>query len=207
MTREDLVRHLNKYIPASASDYCADLLITHRVHLRISKPRNSKFGDFRIPKAGEQHKISVNANQNPYAFLITFVHEIAHLVVWEHHGPRVAAHGKEWKNSFRQLMQPVLNPGVFPSELLMAVADYMSDPDASSCSSPRLMKALARYDHPESGVFLDELPPGTVFRIENGMTFRKGEKKRTRFLCEEINTGRKYLVNGIHKVKPVNSGS
>ena len=40
----------------------------------------------------------------PYQFLTTFVHELAHLIIWEKYGHRAAPHGKEWKQCFGALL-------------------------------------------------------------------------------------------------------
>ncbi|HAD34265.1 MAG TPA: hypothetical protein DCF44_07170 [Chitinophagaceae bacterium] len=44
--------------------------------------------------------MSVNGNLNSYHFLITLLHEIAHMLVWEQFRNRVKPHGLEWKHVF-----------------------------------------------------------------------------------------------------------
>ena len=99
--RGRLVGILQKYLPTGTEDYAADLLLKHSIHLYIKKPRTSKFGDYRAPRPGENHRISVNKDLNPYAFLVTFLHEVAHLLNYEKHRTRVKPHGPEWKLHFR----------------------------------------------------------------------------------------------------------
>lgn len=200
MTRNQLAAILAKYLPNETILAVADELIANKVHLKITKPRVTKYGDFKIPRNGEQHRISVNSNLNPWAFLVTLLHELAHLYCWEKHGPMVGAHGSHWKEEFRQILQPYHQQNVFPPDLSHAIGHYISNPKASSCSSPLLMKALANYDQHTGAVMLDIVETGMMFSTENGRIFKKGEKRRTRFLCTDMKTGRAYLVHSVAKV-------
>ena len=72
---------------------------------------------------------------------------------------------------------------------------------ASSCSDVNLSRELAKFDEDtESFLLLESLPHGTQFLLQNKV-FYKGELRRKRFLCTEIQTKRNYLVSGIAKVK------
>ena len=42
---------------------------------------------------------------------------------------------------------------------------------------------------------MEQLPEGTWFRLDNGMEFCKGPKRRTRFACTEKKTGRTFAVH------------
>ena len=97
---------LQKYIPGKSVELIYEWLREHKIHLKISKKRSSKLGDYRSPHKGKGHLITVNHDLNPYAFLITLVHEIAHMLVWERYRNRVRAHGPEWKDTYRKLMLP-----------------------------------------------------------------------------------------------------
>ena len=65
----------------------------------FTSERNSRYGDYTAPRNGQNHLITVNHNLNKYAFLITLVHEVAHLVTYNNHRHRVSPHGGEWKPS------------------------------------------------------------------------------------------------------------
>ncbi len=200
MTRQDLEHALIRYLPEQAVPALATLIMELHVHLRITKARSSKLGDYRAPHAGQGHRISVNHNLNQYAFMITLVHELAHLTTWNTHQHRVDPHGKEWKSEFQELMIPFLNQDIFPSDVLMALKAYMYNPAAASCSDPHLQKVLARYDeHPV--IHLEDIPDGALFSLPNGMIFKKGEKRRTRYRCIEQKSGRAYLVSGVAEVE------
>lgn len=200
MTREDLEKGLIKYLPPDTVEPLAALIIELKVHLRVSKQRSTKLGDYRHPHGNQGHRISVNHNLNQYAFFITLVHEIAHLLTWNRYQNLVDPHGREWKAFFQNLMVPFLGKGIFPEDVEHAMSRYLKNPAASSCSDPHLFKVLSRYDeHPV--IHLDDIPAGAKFGLSNGMIFIKGEKRRTRYRCIEQRSGRAYFVSGIAEVE------
>lgn len=192
------IRH---YLPSGTEKYVVDLMIRYKIQLKLNKPRASKFGDYRAPVYGDKnHRITVNKDLNPYAFLTTFLHEVAHLTAFEKHRNSIEPHGREWKNEFRTLLQPVVMHHQLPDDILSALKHYMNDPSASSCSDAVLMKVLSRYDK-DGKSMLEQIPEGTLFRLETGRTFRKGKKLRSWYLCYEIPGNREFRVSGISKVE------
>ncbi|RYC52604.1 SprT-like domain-containing protein [Flagellimonas olearia] len=184
---------LQKYLPERAVTPCFELIKTHRVHLKIVSHRVTRHGDYRRMPTG-LHQITVNASLNKYRFLITLVHEIAHLVAFENYGRRIKPHGEEWKRTFQQLMVPFIRPEVFPSQLLPIIAHHFKNPKASSSTDARLSIALKAFDEEErKHSYVYELPMGSVFRLYNGRLFKKGKKKVKRYECVELASGRLYL--------------
>ena len=59
-------------------------------------------------------KITVNGDLNPYSFLITTIHEFAHLVTFEEYQGRVKPHGKEWQLTYSKMLYPVIEDGGLP---------------------------------------------------------------------------------------------
>lgn len=200
MTKEELEKALGNYIPSATVSPIASLVIDLKVHLRITKERSSKLGDYRAPSEGKGHRISINHNLNQYAFFITLVHELAHLVTWNHFQHKVNPHGHEWKRFFKELMLPFQDKNIFPSDIELALRRYLKSPAASSCSDPALQKVLSCYDS-EPVIHLDDIPPGARFGLNNGMVFIKGEKRRTRYRCIEEKSGKAYLVSGIAEIE------
>lgn len=138
--------------------------------------------------------ITLNRDLDPLLFLITYLHEVAHHEVHVAFGTKADPHGREWKRAFQQLMLPVMTDAVFPAALLPFLREHMSDPMASNYSDPRLMRELRKYDpRAKMQVLLSELPEGSLF-VLRGKYFRKGKTNRTRALCYELKTRRKYLV-------------
>jgi SprT protein len=190
-----------KHVPENVVHYCYDLWAEHKFNLRITRSRSTKFGDYRFDPSDKSHTISLNHDLNPYAFLVTYIHEVAHLVTYKSFGNKAAPHGKEWKKSFKELLLPVCNDLVFPKEIMMPLRNYLANPKASSCGDPALYKALRSFDSSEEGMLhLSELGAGTVFLFKQ-RKFEKQEKRRTRSLCKEIPSGRKYLIPEIALVK------
>ncbi|NER10467.1 SprT-like family protein [Muriicola jejuensis] len=194
---------LERYLPESAVAPCFDLIRTHRVHLKVVNERMTRHGDYRLLPDGS-HQITVNATPNPYRFLITLVHEIAHLIAFETYGRRIKPHGSEWKHTFQSLMLPFLRPEIFPSMLLPLLAKHFRNPKASSSTDSELAIALSKFDPPSDQSILMELPLGTVFRLKNGRTFKKGHRRVKRYQCVEIGSGRLYLFQPNAEVEVLN---
>ena len=198
---------LSKYLPPAAVSICTRWIISRNIHVRITANRTTKLGDYRPLGAGKGHRITVNHNLNPYAFLITFTHEVAHLHCFMMYGPRHDAHGKEWKQEFRNLLGHFLGKNIFPEELEVILKKHLSDPPSSSCHDITLTKALRKYDPDSNQVFhLDELEDGVRFRIHgerSKLIFIKGDRNRTRFRCTELTSGRDYLVSAVAEVEPI----
>ena len=192
---------LDKFVPAESVHYCHELLYRYGFKLRITKSRKTKLGDYRFLASEKKHLITINHDLNPYQFLITYIHEVAHLVTFERYQNQVRPHGEEWKHNFKYLLNPMIEIGVFPHDLTLAIEKYMSNPKASSCADPYLFRALSNYDQKIDGeLLLSEIDPGGVFQF-NDRLFQKEEKKRTRSICLELKTGKKYLIPEIATVK------
>jgi hypothetical protein len=201
MKEEDLAKSLKRYLPASTEKLIARWIVRNEVHFRVTQPRNSKFGDYRHPYRGQGHMITINGNLNPWAFLITTIHEFAHLLAWNKFRDAISPHGKEWKEQYKILLLPLIEKGIFPSDLEMAVKSYISNPSASSCVDDKLMVALKKYDLNKLP-FLKEIPHGTRFNF-NGRIYVKGEKQRTRYHCLALGTREIYFISGLAEVEPV----
>ena len=140
------------------------------------------------------HQITINATLNKYRFLITLVHEIAHLAAFEKYGRHIKPHGLEWKKTFQYLMLPFIRPEIFPSKLLPVLAKHFKNPKASSDTDAVLSLALKQYDSQHlDKTYVFELPLGSVFRIYNGKLFKKGNKRIKRYECVELSSGKLYL--------------
>jgi len=203
--RDKIVQVLTGFLPPKAVDYVADLILSHQVRVRLTRERTTKNGDYRHPHGRFGHRISVNRSLNPYAILVTLLHEFAHLRVWEQHKSSVRPHGPEWKRAFAIVMQPVLNEEIFPNSILPELRRYLLNPAASSCSDPHLMEALSAHNPPsEFEITLRELPKGTRFATKKGGTYRKGALRRTRCLCVCQDTGRSFLILASARVLPLN---
>jgi SprT protein len=192
---------LAKYLPEQAVPLISEWIVQYDFKLKIKKERNTRLGDYTSPRNGLNHLITINHNLNKYAFLITLVHEVAHLVTYNHHKDAVNPHGKEWKMFFQQLMQPFLNTEIFPVEVFSALRKYLRDPAASSCTDLNLLRTLKLHDENSDTVFLEYLPANAVFLYNGSRVFQKGPKIRKRFKCRELSTGAIYLFNPLVEVE------
>ncbi|OYQ42911.1 sprT domain-containing protein [Flavobacterium cyanobacteriorum] len=182
------------YLPEHAVDAVFEMIKIYGVHLKIVNDRVTRHGDYRRTPQG-YHQITVNASLNKYRFLITLIHEIAHLAAFEKYGRNIKPHGEEWKLVFQKLMVPFIRPEIFPSQLLPLLARHFRNPKASSDTDATLALALKQFDGPTDKHYVFELPFGSRFRIHNGKIFRKGAQRMKRYECMEVSTGKIYLFN------------
>lgn len=195
---------LSKYLPEHAVRPIFDLIVANEVHLKIVNERITRHGDYRKGATGK-HEITVNANLNKYRFLITLIHEIAHLVAFEKFGRRIKPHGAEWKYTFQRLMLPYIRPEIFPNQLLHLLARHFKNPSASSDTDATLSLALKQFDPENDKNYVFEIPYGTVFRMHNGKIFKKIALRVKRYECLEINTGKVYLFHPNAEVEVLRS--
>ena len=202
--KEVPINHLEGYLPPNTSAPVLAYLHQHKIHLTIARERKSILGDYRHRTPTTNHRISVNGNLNPYSFLITLLHEIAHLLTFEQFGNRVQAHGREWKLVYAQVLKQFLEQKVFPQDIETELLRSLQNPAASSCAEDGLLRVLRRYDTDDTANFLlEELLKGAIFRIKDGRVFEKGERLRKRFKCKEVATGRVYLFSPVYEVELV----
>jgi len=194
---------LARYIPEHAVKPVFELIVANQVHLKIVNERQTRHGDYRRGHTGK-HEITVNASLNKYRFLMTLIHEIAHLVAFEKFGRNIKPHGDEWKFTFQRLMVPFIRPEIFPGHLLPLLARHFKNPSASSDTDTTLSLALKQYDAGNDKNYVFEIPYGSVFRIKNGKIFKKLAVRTKRFECIEISSGKTYLFNPNAEVELIN---
>ena len=202
--KEAHISALQDYLPPNTFEPVLHYLQHYKVHLTVARERKSILGDYRHRHGAQTHRISVNGNLNPYAFLITLLHELAHLLTFEKWGNRVAAHGKEWKAVFGQLLAQFIEHDVFPADINHVLLQSLHNPAASSCADEALLRTLRKYDEQKGNShFVETLPEGALFKTHDGRVFQKGQKMRKRFRCVELATKRMYLFSPVYEVEIV----
>jgi hypothetical protein len=200
---EKLSQIFEHHLPLSAIHYCIQLWEKEPFQFQVTKSRKSKLGDFRYRRDRKIQTITINSDLNPYQFLLTLIHEIAHLHAFKNFGINNSPHGLEWKKTFAELMSPILLEKIFPIDLLIPLRKHMRNPKASSSGDLFLMKEMSKYDltsQKNKSIFLSDLKPGNKFLLA-GREFEKGETRRTRVLCLEVKSGRKFLIAQLAKVE------
>ena len=197
MGEKELLEH---YLPEQAVETVYNWIVEKNIHLRISKKRKTKLGDYRPPIRHLNHRISVNNDLNTYAFLITFIHEYAHLLVWEKHKNKVDPHGQQWKDEYRDAILNFTGRNIFPDDIEKVLLKSIIKSKASSTSDLKLSRILKKYDDDSDTQTLEDLNDNAIFFIEGGRRFQKGEKRRTRYKCKNLDNNKIYLV---HALTPV----
>lgn len=190
---------LSRFTPKEFVPYLTNLILNAKVKFKIVPGRKTKLGDFRVSNSKNKPTITVNGDLNSYSFLITALHEIAHLNTFRKYGNLVQAHGLEWKDAFRNLLKPVLDSKLLPEDIEKALWKSFIKTKASSCSDLYLSRVLKKYDIENDKLQLENLAKNSTFAL-NGKLFSKGNLRRTRFECVEISTGKRFLVHALANV-------
>ena len=195
---------LQSFIPHGSYEAVMEYLLQYKVHLTITRERKTVLGDYRFAVNGKNHRISVNGNLNQYAFLITLLHELAHLIAFIRHGNRIASHGREWKATYGEILHRFVLLKVFPADIEQEIKISMKNPAAGSCAEDGLLRVLRNHDMEKKGdKMVEEIATGGLFRTEDGRVFKRGEQLRKRIRCQEIKTGRIYLFSPVYEVAPL----
>ena len=202
--KEVPITQLQDYLPPGTYDAVLAYLRQYKVHLTVARERKSILGDYRHSTHHANHRISVNGNLNTYSFLITLLHELAHLLTFEQFGNKVLAHGREWKMIYAKMLAQFIQHKIFPADIEAELLRSLQNPAASTCAEDGLLRILRKYDAKESHHRLvEELAIQDLFRTSDGRIFKKGEKLRKRYKCVEVKTGTVYLFSPVYEVESV----
>jgi hypothetical protein len=204
---EHPMQALAAYLPDGSFDKVVQYIHHYKVHLTVTKKRKSVLGYYRHAAHGTNHRISVNGTLNKYEFLITVLHELAHLLTFEQFGNKVEAHGKEWKALYGKLLSDFVQHQIFPTDIEKVLQKQMHNPAATANGETELLLVLRNYNqqHKPGYVVLDQLPDGAFFQLDDGRIFHKIAKRRKRYECVEVKTNKRYTFSSIAEVKPLNN--
>lgn len=191
------------YLPDGSFEDTVKYIHHYKVHLTVTRKRQSVLGDYRHSAIGKNHRISINGNLNKYEFLITLLHELAHLLTFEKFANKVEPHGKEWKHFYGGLLADFLQKNIFPADIAGVLYKTINNPAATANGETELLKVLRNYNtiKREGFAIIEDLATGSLFETEKGRIFKKGMKRRKRYECLEIKTGRLYSFSSIAEVK------
>ncbi len=202
MNKEAFISVIESFLPNNSVELVADWVYKNPVLLKIVNDRKTKLGDFRVNRRKEKpYTITINGGLNKFEFLITLVHEFAHLEVYEEYGRKVQPHGEEWKETYRKLMIEYFENDVFPRDLALVLLKHLRNPKASSSGDLKLLKALSYFDKKkdDGSVYLEDLAEGDKFLLSRKILI-KGNKRRTRYMCTELGSKKKFTVSAMAKV-------
>ena len=191
------------YIPKTSIFLVENLINEEDLIIKVVKARKTKHGDFRRLIDGS-NQITINHISNPFRFLITLIHELAHFRVNQNLKKRIKPHGIEWKKTFQLMMLPLLNNVIFPDEILSRLAHYLKNPSATTDSNINLVISLSKYDLQENdNMFLLDIPNEDLFQHNEKKIYKKIGKLRKRYICKEIATSKRYLFSPVARVKKI----
>ena len=201
---------LAAYLPDGSFEPVAAYLQQYKVHLTLTKKRKTILGDYRHAGYGKNHRISINSNLNKYEFLITLLHELAHLLTFEKFGNRVDAHGKEWKTVFGLTLIEFIEKKIFPADIEAVLKQSVMNPAATANGEVKLLMVLKKYNTENASrtgyTTVAAIPLLGYFITDDRRVFKKDALRRTRFMCTEVATGRKYSFSPLYEVKPYING-
>jgi hypothetical protein len=204
--KEVPIDYLHQYLPPGTGAPVTSFLHQYKVHLTITRERTTILGDYRHRTPHSAHRISVNSNLNKFSFLITLLHELAHLLTFEKFGNNVQSHGAEWKSIFSKLLKQFIEQDIFPPDIRKALIESLRNPAASSCGEDGLLRVLRNYDTRKNNHhFVEEIKPGSIFRTRDGRIFKKGHKLRKRYQCQEVKTRKLFLFSPVYEVELIES--
>ncbi|HNQ59973.1 MAG TPA: SprT-like domain-containing protein [Bacteroidales bacterium] len=202
--RSSIEKNLAPLLPEAALHQVVDLLFRFQVDLVVTYPRSGRLGDYLYNTKNNRHRISININLNRYQFLITLLHEFAHLLVQERFKTEVRPHGKEWHAAFCEISMPFLRDDIFPLDVKAAFGAHLKSRYGSAYADKKLSKILERYNGIEQNrykVELGTLPVSSKFFL-SGRSFQCISRQGNVILCQELKTGTIYRMSSSVFVKP-----
>ncbi len=201
MEESNLTPAFFDYIPKQSHALIQSIDLSE-VQIIVSKPRKTKLGDFKVKKSwfSESLTITINQNLSKKLFLLTLLHEIAHYLVYKKYRAKVKAHGPEWKEQFNKLCQSALQiKDLFTLNEIQALKTHLTRTKSSFCYDIELFKIFSPSTKSDE-LYLEELPINTAFEYQS-RRFLKLKTRRTRVLCLEEKTQKKYLISKASLVK------
>ena len=193
------IKVLEKFLPENALPYLKIWFGSYPCHLKITKNRNSKLGDYRkLPD--KSHQITVNGTLEPQLFFFVLTHELAHLIAFEKYGRRISPHGAEWKQTFREMLLESLT--VYAEDLRPIILKFSKSPKANFMASPDLVKYFHRPEEDDEQTFIENLKKGELFEYKKEI-FVIEETTKKRYLCRNLKSGLKYKVNTLARVRKI----
>lgn len=187
MEKTEFYNSISPYIPHKSIDIVYNIFNKYSLLLVISKPRISKLGDFKPLNNKGEYRISVNGDLNKYEFLMTLLHELSHMIIWDEYKRKAKPHGNEWKDMFGLLIQKMLSFDVFPDDLKDVLSREIKNGRSNfSNMNSNLVRMLENYSSEKKYIRLEDIPDNLIFTLQSGKIMVKGQKLRKRYKSQAI---------------------
>ena len=190
---------LEKYLPENCLPYLKKWFGDYVIHIKITRGRNSKLGDYR-KMADKSHQITINSTLQPQLFFFVLTHELAHLLAFENYGHRISAHGAEWKNTFRIMLLESFS--VYEDDLKPIILNFSKSPKANFMSSPDLVRYFHIEDYEDESSYIEDLEIKDQF-IYRKLLYILEEKRKKNYLCTQLDSGKKYIFKPLARVEKI----
>jgi N-glycosylase/DNA lyase len=194
---EDAFRkNLVRYIGEAAAHFIDENTKGLTFHLKVTKERATKYGDYSTPINNKKQQITVNGNLDQFSFLLTLLHELAHLRVYEKHSYRIKPHGEQWKNEFANYLRLAIEHHLFPEEIAKPIRKYyISKLSFTHNSRVHVLNSILNFLKKEIPMRLQDIPLNSKAILSNGMMITKIEQKRTRCICKDHSNNKLYSIH------------
>jgi len=194
------IKTLEQYLPENTFPFLKKWFSDYYIHIKITKNRNSKLGDYRkLPD--KSHQITVNSTLDKQLFFFVLTHELAHLIAFEKFNFRISAHGKEWKNTFAEMLLESID--IYTDDLKPIILKFSKNPKANFMASPELVRYFHIENPEDNFVFVEDLLINDEFQYK-GDKYKLLEKKKKLYLCIHLKNSKKYLFRALAKVEKNN---
>lgn len=188
---------LEKYLPHNTLPFLKTWFGAHAIHIKITKGRNSKLGDYR-KMPDKSHQITINSTLQPQLFFFVLTHELAHLLAFENFGHRISPHGAEWKNTFRIMLLESIS--VFSDDLQPIILKFSKSPKANFMASPDLVRYFHIENYEDESSYIEDLAVGESFMYKK-QTYIIEELRKKNYLCLNLDTQKKYMFKPLARVE------
>ena len=191
------ITNLEKYLPENTLPFLKTWFGEHYIHIKITKARNSKLGDYR-KMPDKSHQITINSTLQPQLFFFVLTHELAHLLAFENFGNRISPHGSEWKNTFRTMLLESIS--IYSEDLKPIILKFSKAPKANFMSSPDLVKYFHIENYEDETSYIEDLETDTHFIYRKETYIIEGKRKKN-YICLNLDNGKRYIFKPLARVE------
>lgn len=194
---------LGHYLEGPGLQLARQQWLQHQFELVITRPRKSRYGT--CIKRGNHFTITLNANLTKPHFIITYLHEVAHLIDQKDRKRPARAHGPSWQRIYRELIEVGLSLDAFPYQIVKPLKASLANVKSATGLNEALAIALGMHQEGEAPtegtILLKELKAGDVF-IYGDRHYVLLTNLRSTMECQEANTGQLVRIRKTVAVKP-----